>query len=152
MVIELILLINFGIGYDIYIIKTMEMIDEKILNESIHKAIVKEANKSALKKKYIRHIYKALDKTKATSRFYSDESWEGKNYVCDVIANVEGVTNFECWVENGGYRRTNDGVRYKEYRILVEFGEISIEGTLTCHSAGTVEDPFARYDITVVLW
>ncbi len=29
---------------------------------------------------------------------------------------------------------------------------IEINGSLKCHSAGTIEDPFDRYDITITLW
>ena len=42
----------------------------------------------------------------------------------------------------------------KNLDVYIEEGEeyIEINGSLKCHSAGTMEDPFDRYDITITLW
>ena len=45
------------------------------------------------------------------------------------------------------------GVCQKEYLLKINMNNgIEINGSLKCHSDGTMEDPFDRYDITITLW
>jgi hypothetical protein len=56
--------------------------------------------------------------------------------------------------KDGGYRKSNDGMsQWKEYQVDIDTPEgFNIQGTLNCHAAGSVEDPFDRYDMSLVLW
>lgn len=59
------------------------------------------------------------------------------------------------WCENGGYwKQIHEFPNYKEYKFSIYFSidDFEINGSLKCHSAGTLEDPFGRYDITVTMW
>ena len=42
---------------------------------------------------------------------------------------------------------------WKEYKVELETQEgIKLEGTLSCHAAGSVSDPFDKYDMSLVMW
>lgn len=103
-------------------------------------------------------IYKTT--TKLTSRLYHDDSWEGvemiKNEIKKVIEENGGGYYPIIYVNNGGYRTSSDGIsKWKEYYVDI-FSNNSdnpvIQGTLNCHAAGTVEDPFKSYDMSLVLY
>jgi len=66
-------------------------------------------------------------------------------------------------VENGGYRNSlggntlfvyNPDVAYwKEYKVEITTDDgIVINGYLNCHLCGTTEDPFEKYDMSLVLY
>ena len=62
--------------------------------------------------------------------------------------------------DNGGYRKSNDGMsQWKQYKVEIykvkkelsegeEYPEPFMIGTLNCHAAGTVKDPFDAYDMS----
>lgn len=102
-----------------------------------------------------KRIYEVI--SDMTSHRYRDQSWEG---VSEVFGRIRAVLNayrpdlsLDVRVENGGYRE-NGGGKWKEYLLSIqdEEGKEVIGGNLNAHAAGTVEDPFKAYDMTVVLW
>lgn len=73
----------------------------------------------------------------------------------DIINNIIGSDGeLKVWCENGGYwKGVGEFPNYKEYKFEIELIDgIKINGSLKCHSAGTIEDPFEKYDITVTFW
>lgn len=102
------------------------------------------------------HIYKVV--SPMTSHLYKDEDWSGVASVFaairKVLANLSESLDLRVRVEDGGYRE-NDGAHWKEYclSIVDEANEKQVlAGHLNAHGAGSIEDPFARYDMTVVLY
>lgn len=118
------------------------------------KSVLKEANSAYINRKYINLLYKTIERSGLTSQLFNDDYWLGKDKICELIENIDGVTDFKITVDNGGYRQNKDGdAHWKEYKLLIEFENlIVINGILNCHGAGTIEDPFSRYDITVSFW
>lgn len=116
--------------------------------------LCKMNNQPKTTKTWINRIYKALDKSRILSRLYNDDAWQG---VDDCLSVIEAL-GFEvnCWVQDGGYGDIdlNDHMpRSKTYEIRLTFDGIQpIRGYIKCMAAGTVDDPFDRYDLTVVLY
>lgn len=101
-------------------------------------------------------IYKVV--APLTSHLYKDEDWSGVAFVLasirKVLSELSANLDLRVSVEDGGYRE-NDGAHWKEYCLAVvdEASEKQIlSGHLNAHWAGTIVDPFDRYDMTVVLY
>lgn len=101
-------------------------------------------------------IYKVV--SPMTSHLYKDEDWSGVASVLaairKVLSNLSKSLDLRVRVEDGGYRE-NDGAHWKEYLLSIvdETTEKQmVAGHLNAHGAGTIEDPFDRYDMTVVLY
>lgn len=128
---------------DLYESKKIQITEQDILY------MVKRAiNEVASKRTAMNRIYKVTHDI--TSHLYHDENWHGVTLVVDAIESL----GYECEVsvKDGGYRE-NDGARWKEYCLTITTPEgFEIHGTLNCHAAGTVEDPFDRYDMSLVMW
>lgn len=116
-------------------------------------------NESNEKKSAINKIYKVTKPY--TSHLYSDETWKG----VDDITNAIKSLGFECelTIKDGGYRNSlgghtmfangNDVSYWKEYNISITTDTgVMVNGTINCHAAGTVENPFERYDMSLVLY
>lgn len=61
-----------------------------------------------------------------------------------------------CDIDGGNSTRINkDGLEYREFNISIynnkEDYEMVLEGKLVCNSAGTMDEPWKLYDITVLL-
>ena len=115
--------------------------------------IINEASAASWKKSIINKIYKAT--RDVTSHLYRDSNWEAVFNAIDIIKNVIGEEGeVDVTVKNGGYWKTaGETPNYKEYLLKINMNNgIEINGSLKCHSAGTMEDPFDRYDITITLW
>ena len=109
-------------------------------------------------------IYKELEKNYTTGRFYHDDSWQGVDFVRKDINTAlsklltKTAHEYECsiYAENGGYRTSKDGMsKWKQYTVdIFVHGaeEPFMTGTLNCHAAGTIEDPFETYDMSFVLF
>ena len=128
-----------------------------ILNESSFPMEFDKSIKTPVKKKIQNIIYKQLEKTGTTGRFYRDESWEGvklvKKDIEDALnAYAEDVYEVSIAPDEGGYRKSKDGMsQWKQYKveIYVKGAELPfMGGTLNCHAAGTVDDPFDMYDMS----
>lgn len=93
-----------------------------------------------------------------TSHIYRDDDWAS---VSNLLARIRKVLSLisddlelSVSVKDGGYHTSKDGMsQWKEYCLSIEdCGKEILAGTLNAHAAGTVADPFSRYDMTVVLW
>lgn len=115
------------------------------------------------KRQIINAIYKELQKNNTTGKFYKDDYWEG---VTKVHSDIKTALNslfrktaheydVSISAKDGGYRKNNDGTQWKEYTIeifLKNQDEPFMTGKLNCFAAGTTEDPFSIYDMTVQLF
>jgi hypothetical protein len=109
----------------------------------------------AATKRIMNRIYNEV--SDMTSHIYRDDDWRAVRFLCDKIrTTIAGISNdltLFVSVPNGGYHSNNDGTQWKEYALSIEqAGKEIICGSLTAHAAGSVQDPFDRYDMTVVLW
>lgn len=129
------------------------------INEANFNIELDKSVKAAEKRKVQNAIYKQLEKTGTTGKFYRDDSWEGVRLVRkDIedafknIKNTEHEYEVSIAADNGGYRKSNDGMsEWKQYKveIYVKGNELPfMVGTLNCHAAGTVDDPFSMYDMS----
>ena len=129
------------------------------LNESYSDGVLDKSIKAPEKKKVQNAIYKQLEKTGTTGKFYRDDAWEGvglvKKDIEDAFKNIKNAPHeYEVSIapDDGGYRKSKDGMsQWKQYKveIYVKGAEDPfMVGTLNCHAAGTVQDPFDMYDMS----
>ena len=72
----------------------------------------------------------------------------------DIMRQRIPELDIKYWVVDGGYSRPgDDGMpRRKSYNIGIKTPEgVDIFGMLHCDAAGTVENPFEAYDMTLLL-
>lgn len=114
--------------------------------------LVEAVNKSAYKKKVNNKIYKETQKL--TSKLYSDDYWKGVDDIRKALSSVQEIIDVSVFPIDGGYKTSKDGTsQWKEYKVELETQEgIKLEGTLSCHAAGSVADPFDKYDMSLVMW
>lgn len=136
----------------------MKNLKDKIFESSFQMEFDKSI-KASEKKKVQNAIYKQLEKTGTTGKFYHDDAWQGVDIVRkdiqDALSNIKNAEHeYEVSIapDEGGYRKSKDGMsQWKQYKveIFVKGSEIPfMGGTLNCHAAGTVEDPFDMYDMS----
>lgn len=110
----------------------------------------------ATKKTIINRVYREIKEM--TSHIYRDDNWAAVSNVLkgirEALSRISDDLALSVSVIDGGYRTSRDGTsHYKEYALSIEDnGKGIIGGTLTAHAAGSIADPFDRYDMTVVLW
>lgn len=137
----------------------------KSLNQIINEKLMITSRVDKKEMKLIqRAIYKELEKNNTTGRFYKDTNWAGVTKVKEDIMNaLHGLYSktkhdYDCSIApiNGGYRQSSDGMaQWKEYEIALYLGkkeEPFMKGYLNCHAAGSAEDPFDMYDMSVMLY
>lgn len=138
---------------DIKKVKIMtESILRQIIKESINKTLIKEARESTIStNKLIKRLYKVAQNYK---RLYEDGDWTYLRALMDDLSNVPGVRDFNY----GGGKYHQNGKEfgesaYKLYTVEIEteFDTI-IRGEVYCNFAGTIDDPWSRYDMTVNFW
>ncbi|MBR4792569.1 MAG: hypothetical protein IK038_02780 [Bacteroidaceae bacterium] len=108
-------------------------------------------DKRALKNK----LYKALKPI--NGKYYSDENWQAitdfKNIVKPLLPEN---LDLEVFCFDGGYRKSRDGLsQWKEYFFQIYDKAASkdvLTGQINCAAAGSVEDPFSRYDVTITMY
>jgi hypothetical protein len=112
----------------------------------------------------INQIYRIVKKYGIDSRLYSDEHWQAiEDYYkaisslgCEVEMKPCGhIENIDSMESDGGYCDYGDDnmAHSKQYAVKITFEDgMSIEGYIKCMAAGTIKDPFARYDTCIVLW
>ena len=134
----------------------MKTLKDKIFEASFPMEFDKSI-KASDKRKIQNIIYKQLEKTGTTGRFYHDDSWEGVRLVKKDIqdsfdAYCKDMYEVSISPDEGGYRKSKDGMsQWKQYKIeiFVKGAELPfMGGTLNCHAAGTVDDPFDTYDMS----
>ena len=143
---------------------------KSFINESYSNGLLDKSVKIPERKKVYNAIYNKLDSTKVTGHLYRDESWEGVRLVTkDVKDALEELNSkrsdgyqYEVSIapDNGGYRKSNDGMsQWKQYKVELyrvhedfnadeDYPEPCMIGTLNCHTAGSIKDPFDAYDMT----
>lgn len=94
-----------------------------------------------------------------TMHSYSDEGWQNVTQHIDALRKVRGVIDISVGAPDGGYRNYYAGrsidfdhPAYKEYRLEIETEYGIVIGRLICHSAGSMDDAFSRYDMTCTFW
>ena len=139
----------------------MKTLKDKIFEASFPMEFDKSI-KASDKRKIQNIIYKQLEKTGTTGRFYHDDAWEGvglvKKDIEDAFKNIKNAPHeYEVSIapDDGGYRKSKDGMsQWKQYKveIFVKGAELPfMGGTLNCHAAGTVDDPFDTYDMSLCI-
>lgn len=108
--------------------------------------------------KLYKEIYDHSDINKITGRLYSDESWKGVDLVREEIKKCMDRVGYDgellIYPVNGGYRKSQDGMsEWKQYEVEINSADDVKElvGTLNCHTGGTVNDPFEKYDMSLVI-
>lgn len=136
----------------------MKNLKDKIFESNFPVELDKSV-KAQEKRKVQNAIYKQLEKTGTTGRFYRDDSWEGVKLVkkdiqdaFKTLKNPEHEYEVSIAPDNGGYRKSKDGMsQWKEYKVEIYVKDAEhpfMVGTLNCHAAGTVDDPFETYDMS----
>ena len=138
-----------------------EYIRESYSNGELDKTVKKPE-----RRKVHTAIYNKLEESGVTGRLYRDESWEGVKAVRKVCAAALKELNTKLdglkypitiAPDNGGYRQSDDGMPpWKQYKVEIyknptdsnENPEPFMIGTLNCHAAGSVKDPFDAYDMS----
>ena len=122
-----------------------------IVNESIKRVLLEDKEQTRLTKIVIKKLYKVAQNYK---RLYEDSDWTYLRALMDDLANVPGVRDFNY----GGGKYHQNGKEfgesvYKLYTVEIEteFDTI-IRGEVYCNFAGTFDDPWSRYDMTVNFW
>lgn len=140
-----------------------EYINESFLDGKLDTSI----NKRELNK-VLKAIYNAVQKSGVTAHMYHDQSWEGVKAVRTEVQSVldklsDKLTDgskYEVSIapDDGGYRTSKDGMsQWKQYKVELfkvpakyeDYPEPFQLGYLNCFAAGTVEDPFKSYDMSL---
>lgn len=113
----------------------------------------------------INQIYRIVKKYGIDSRVYSDEAWQAisdyyraiSSLGCEVeMKPCANLSNSDSLESDGGYcdyGEYDHMPRSKQYSVKITFEDgMSINGYIKCMAAGTVQDPFSRYDTCIVLW
>lgn len=84
--------------------------------------------------------------------------WDNFSKIIDIQEAIRGVVgpDLMCDIDGGNSIRLNkDGLEYREFDISIynnkEDYEMVLEGKLVCNSAGTMDEPWKLYDITILL-
>lgn len=101
----------------------------------------------------INQIYKIIKAYGIDNKLYTDDHWQAKDDYSKAIESLGCEFNY--WCENGGYcDYDNDDhmPRSKKYEVEITFEDgMTIGGYMKFMAAGTIENPFKRYDTCIVL-
>lgn len=111
------------------------------------------------------HGYKVQSLTKLKREIYNAIEpytkkiikWDNFSEVINIQEAIRDVVgpDLMCDIDGGNSIRLNkDGLEYREFDISIynkEDYEMVLEGKLVCNSAGTMDEPWKLYDITVLL-
>ena len=113
----------------------------------------------------INQVYRIVKKYGIDSKVYHDENWQAisdyyraiSSLGCEVeMKPCASLSNADSMESDGGYTDYDpyDNMpRSKQYAIKIMFEDgMNIDGYIKCMAAGTVSDPFSRYDTCIVLW
>ena len=123
------------------------------------KSLSSTINENVSRTKLVNMIYKEVERLRLTSKLYKDEYWQGPtdvfNCIKDIISKTGGDYELVVNVPDGGYRKSKDGIsEWKEYKLEIMNSNDAkpvIVGTLNAHAAGTLNDPFSAYDMSLVI-
>jgi len=101
-------------------------------------------------KKIQRNIYRYV--SNYCGRMHSDDAWQDVRTLIDMIESVDGVID----VHVGAGQYTNflnpEKGAYRDYETTVETEFGNLYGYIRCHAAGTMDDIFKYYDMTISLY
>jgi len=112
------------------------------------------------------HGYKVKSLTKLKNEIYravepytkNMTKWDNFSKIIDIQEAIRDVVgpDLMCDIDGGNSTRLNkDGLEYREFDISIynnkEDYEMVLEGKLVCNSAGTMDEPWKLYDITILL-
>lgn len=120
-------------------------------NESSSDSICESASGNS-KRKLLNKVYAVANPL--TGHLYRDDNWAGVYALIDAIRQNVPEFDFEVGCSDGGYSNPGeDGMpRRKTYSITGQTPEgYPIVGQLHCDAAGTMENPFGAYDMTLIL-
>lgn len=85
---------------------------------------------------------------------YSDSGWQHVSAAADGIQrNIPEVDDVILGAgEYRNYLSDTNEPPYRDYKLLIETQNGIIHGYIRCCSAGSVDDPFSRYDMVISLW
>lgn len=120
-----------------------------ILTENEYLKVCEILGESMNKQQLIRKVYKVLDPY--LSKMHRDDDWNTILVIKNKLQETFEDCKVDIWCDNGGYRSNRDNTaHWKEYNFNIYNGEKTIlSGILNCHAAGTMDDMFSRYDITI---
>jgi len=98
--------------------------------------------------KIINKLYRIVQKSGYSGKLYRDDDWSGLFSIREIVQPVL-PPGFRL-IMNHVYGYTQDG-NSKEYQFTVEHeetGEQIIDGYITAHAAGNMNDKWSAYDIT----
>jgi hypothetical protein len=92
-----------------------------------------------------------------TTHSYSDMGWENAQAHIAALRTVKGVKDVisSAGVYYNYFAGTSPDINrpaYRKYDLTIETEYGTLEGQLICHSAGSVDDVFSRYDMTCSFW
>jgi len=111
-----------------------------------------ESASGASKSKWLRRIYNVAEPF--TSHVYRDDNWSNVMDLFKTLREQVPEVKFTFGVTDGGYCCPGeDGMpRRKTYDVKATTPEgFDLVGSLHCDAAGSVENPFDQYDMTLVL-
>lgn len=85
-------------------------------------------------------------------KMHHDDAWQNVGHLIDIIKSVEGVEDVHVGAgEYFNFLNPEKGA-YRDYSttVITQFG--NLYGYIRCNAAGTVEDIFKYYDITISLY
>lgn len=100
-----------------------------------------------------RNIYKTV--SPFCGKMHKDDAWQNVSALVDLIKSVEGVRDV---ILGAGvyhnYINKSDKISpaYRDYETIVTTDFGNLYGYIRCHAAGTVQDEFAMYDMTINLY
>lgn len=142
---------------------------KQYLSETYSNGVLDKSVKASERKKVYNAIYTEIEKNGTTGHLYRDNNWNGVSSVSQDVQTALDKLNaqlddyiYEVTIasDDGGYRKSNDGLsQWKQYKVELfklpknmepdrEFPEPFMIGTLNCHAAGSIEDPFEAYDMS----
>ena len=144
---------------------------KSMLSESMPKNLAKHdevdkfmGRRPKTMKARINQIYRIVKKYGIDSKLYNDENWQAisdyyraiSSLGCEIEMKPCGdISHIDSMESDGGYcDYGEDGMpRSKQYAVKIMFEDgMNIDGYIKCMAAGTVSDPFSKYDTCIVLW
>ena len=101
-------------------------------------------------KKIQRNIYKSV--SDYCGKMHKDDAWQDVKTLISMIQSVNGVSDI--YVGSGQYFNYTNPEKgaYRDYQITVETEFGNLYGYIRCHAAGTMDDIFKYYDMTISLY
>ena len=115
----------------------------------------------------INQIYRIVKRYGIDSKVYSDDHWQAKDDYYRAISSLgcdfsmrpcgdsSRLDDWDDFTSDGGYcDYAEDGMpRSKQYAVKIMYDDgMNIGGYIKFMAAGTMQDPFSRYDTCMILW